>query len=143
MSIYYFSDTPCTQFLQGSIRHKPDAYLDELRDALRKRAGKDISVTTVWRTLRRSGFTMKQVCDSGLILHQNRCNSVQITKAALERNEQHRLQYRLTFGTHYHPEQVLFVDESSFDRRTDVRGRAWALSGRDATRKTFFFRGRR
>ena len=69
MSIYFFFDTPCTQFLQGSIRHTPDAYLDELRDALRKRAGKDVSVTTVWRTLRRSGFTMKQVFDSGPIFH--------------------------------------------------------------------------
>ena len=63
------SDPYSTQFLQGSIRHTPDAYLDELREALRKRAGKDVSVTTVWRTLRQSGFTMKQVCDSGPIFH--------------------------------------------------------------------------
>lgn len=41
------------------------------------------------------------------------------------------------------PEHAVFVDESSFDRRTSLRNRAWALRGRKAERKWFFVRGRR
>ena len=51
--------------------------------------------------------------------------------------------YRYNFGSQYTPEQAVFVDESSFDRRTDIRGRAWALSGKTALRKAFFVRGKR
>jgi Winged helix-turn helix len=53
-----------TKFLQGSIRHTPDAYLDELRDALEQRTGKLVSQPTIWRVLKASGFTMKKVSRS-------------------------------------------------------------------------------
>lgn len=43
----------------------------------------------------------------------------------------------------YKPEQLVFVDESATDRRTTVRGVAWAIRGRRALRKVFFVRGRR
>jgi hypothetical protein len=66
-----------------------------------------------------------------------------LSKNALERNETLRLAYRHTFGTEYTAEQAVFVDESAFDRRTDMRGRAWALSGKAAIRKGFFIRGKR
>jgi hypothetical protein len=49
--------------------------------------------------------------------------------------------FRLHYGNHYTPEQTVFVDESSFDRRTGIRGRAWALSGQRAIRKCFLFVG--
>ena len=48
---------------------------------------------------------------------------------ALERSEVKRAALRLAYGSQYTPEQTVFVDESSFDRRTSIRGRAWALSG--------------
>lgn len=67
----------------------------------------------------------------------------QITKVALERSEFKRGQFRVRYGNQYTPEQTVFVDESSFDRRTAIRGRAWALSGQRAERKCFFVRGRR
>jgi DDE superfamily endonuclease len=51
--------------------------------------------------------------------------------------------FRHTFGTLYTPDQVVFVDESSFDCRTEIQGRAWALSGKAAVRKDFFIRGQR
>ena len=67
----------------------------------------------------------------------------QITRQALERNSIVRAEFRTYWGTHYTPEQTVTVDESSFDRRTALRGRAWALKGRRAYRKCFFVRGRR
>ena len=51
--------------------------------------------------------------------------------------------YRYTFGTLYTADQAVFVDESSFDRRMEIRGRAWALSGKSAVQKAFFIQGKR
>jgi len=38
---------------------------------------------------------------------------------------------------------LVFVDESSVDRCTTYRGRAWSIRGTKAQRKAFFVRGRR
>ena len=42
-----------------------------------------------------------------------------------------------------HPTTDWFVDESSFNRRTAIRGHAWVLRGQRAVRKCFFVRGKR
>jgi hypothetical protein len=67
----------------------------------------------------------------------------QLTRLALERSEAKRVAFRYEYGTQYTAEQTVFVDESSFDRRTSIRGKAWALSGERAQRKCFFVRDRR
>lgn len=69
--------------------------------------------------------------------------SSQLTRLALERSEAKRLAFCYEYGTKYTAEQTVFVDESSFDRHTSIRGKAWALSGERAQRKCFFVRGRR
>lgn len=46
-------------------------------------------------------------------------------------------------GLKYSPDQLVFVDESAFDRRVPFRGYAWALKGERAVRKCFFIRGKR
>ena len=46
----------------GSIQRAPDLYLDELRELLTITCGVDVSESTIWRTLKRAGFTMKKVC---------------------------------------------------------------------------------
>ena len=144
LHIYHTFYYRLLQFLQGSIRHTPDAYLDELKEALQEWTGVSASQSTIWRILTASGFTMKKVS----LCHNPKCchpgNQVdQISKNALEQNEALRARYCLEFGLRYAAEQAVFVDESSFDRRTDIRGRAWALSGRAAIRKAFFVRGKR
>jgi len=60
----------------------------------------------------------------------------------MERNAQHRAEYAARIGD-YRPDQLVFVDESAVDRRTTYCGYAWAIKGRQATRKAFFCRGRR
>ncbi|KAH7923725.1 hypothetical protein BV22DRAFT_1014820 [Leucogyrophana mollusca] len=47
----------------------------------------------------------------------------QITRVAAERSAQKRLEFLTRIGT-YMAEQLVFVDESSVDRRTTYRGRA-------------------
>lgn len=49
----------------------------------------------------------------------------------------------LHIGLNYQPAQLVFVDESSCDRRTTFRGYAWAIKGQRAIRSVFFVRGRR
>lgn len=49
------------QFLQGTIRHSPDVYLDEMKELLEERIGVEVNESTIWRALYRSGFTMKKV----------------------------------------------------------------------------------
>ncbi|KAI0308881.1 hypothetical protein OF83DRAFT_1024500, partial [Amylostereum chailletii] len=51
-----------SQFLQGYVRFRPDVYLDEMRELVEDRLDVEVSDSTIWRTLSRSGFTMKKVC---------------------------------------------------------------------------------
>jgi hypothetical protein len=49
----------------------------------------------------------------------------------------------VTIGTYYEPEQLVFVDESAFDRRVSRRPYGWAPIGSRARRRDFFIRGKR
>jgi hypothetical protein len=69
-------------------------------------------------------------------------NVPQLTRVAAERSAEKCLDYIARIGA-YTPEQLVFVDESSVDRRTTYRGRAWSIRGTKAQRKAFFVRGRR
>jgi len=109
----------------GIIGRNPDAYLDEMVDLIDNETGQRVSKSTIWRYLTNAGFTMKK-----------------ITKVAVERSVVERQRY-LDRVCHYRAEQLVFVDESSVDRRTTYRGRAWSIVGTKAQRKAFFLRGRR
>ncbi|KZV60880.1 hypothetical protein PENSPDRAFT_565189, partial [Peniophora sp. CONT] len=58
------------RYLIGLIRRNPDAFLDELRDEMQEATGKVVHQATVWRTLERNGFTMKEVRRDCLGLRQ-------------------------------------------------------------------------
>ncbi|KIL68989.1 hypothetical protein M378DRAFT_70483, partial [Amanita muscaria Koide BX008] len=111
-------------FLFSTIRETPDFYLDELRDLLAVNCGIRVSRTTIWRTLKAGGLTMKK-----------------LSRIALERSHEKQLEYITRIST-YTPEQLIFVDESSVDRQTTYRGKAWSVCGTEAHRKAFFVCGR-
>ena len=67
----------------------------------------------------------------------------QATCPAMEQNEDDRAQYQLIIGSHYEAEQLVFVDESAFNRRVSCRPFAWAPIGSWARRRDFFIRGKR
>ncbi|KIK74203.1 hypothetical protein PAXRUDRAFT_91192, partial [Paxillus rubicundulus Ve08.2h10] len=48
------------EFLLGTIEKAPDLYLDELQEMLAASCGRTVSKSTIWRTLRKTGFTMKK-----------------------------------------------------------------------------------
>jgi hypothetical protein len=49
------------QYIQGALDKSCDAYLDELQESLQEACGVDASTTTIWRALKRSGYSMKKV----------------------------------------------------------------------------------
>ena len=67
------SSLPCTveqyphahinhvKLLTGALRRCNDRYLDELKDLLAERCGITVSESTIWRTLQRAGFRLKEV----------------------------------------------------------------------------------
>ena len=65
-----------------------------------------------------------------------------MSHVAVERSVQARFEYLAQIGT-YRADQLVFVDESSVDRRTTYRGRAWSIRGTKVQRKAFFVRGQR
>ncbi|KAJ7450497.1 Homeodomain-like protein [Mycena galericulata] len=50
-----------TKFLCALVRHSPDIYLAELQEILEDRLGVSVDESTLWRSLKRCGFTMKKV----------------------------------------------------------------------------------
>lgn len=59
----------------------------------------------------------------------------------MEQNAQDRAIYKNLVNTHYRPEQLVFADESHFNRLTLRRPYAWSIRGERATRYEFFLRG--
>ena len=59
----------------------------------------------------------------------------------MERNEQDRQEFRTLINTQYRPEQLVFADESHFNRLTLRRPYAWAKRGERASRHELQFRG--
>lgn len=45
--------------------------------------------------------------------------------------------------SHYSPSQLVFTDESAYDRRTLSRRYGWSFKGRRAYKSIFFVRGKR
>ena len=82
-------------------------------------------LSTISRTLQKRGLTRKK-----------------LTTRAREQDEQLRGEY-LARIQQYHPRQLVFVDESSCDRRVSQRVYGWAPLGTRSRRREFFVRGAR
>ena len=133
--------TDLYKHLFDTLSCMPDLYLDELWLELQQTSGVDVSISTIWRTLVKGGFSMKKV--SGMLMPMAETYiAQQLTRTAIERSAEKRANFAARIGT-YEANQLVFVDESTVDRRTTYRGRAWAIWGHKATRKCFFCRGKR
>ena len=65
-----------------------------------------------------------------------------VDRRAMEQNEDVRAVYRFHMAFEYRPEQLVFVDESSCDRRLS-REYGRTLRGHRVTKKTVFVCGKR
>jgi hypothetical protein len=50
------------QFMLALLEHSPDLYLDEIQEQLEVQHNVEVSVATIWRTLKRLGIGSKSVC---------------------------------------------------------------------------------
>ncbi|KAJ7118077.1 hypothetical protein C8R44DRAFT_738033 [Mycena epipterygia] len=100
-----------SQYLHESLDQSCDKYLEELQLGLAETCGRPVSQSTVWRALKRSGYTMMKE----LVIEARQS---QLTRVAIERSVHKRARYKYKMGLHYQPYQLVFVDESSCDRRT-------------------------
>ena len=129
-----------SQFLLDYVARTPDAELDELAAALRGDCGITISAPTICRELARHGLTRKKVRASVDMKCTSALDVFQITKPALERDEELRTRFRLHM-LEYAPEDLVFVDESACNRHTFVRKYGRAPCGVRAQRHDFFVKG--
>ena len=108
------------KYLESLLERTPDLYLHKLQNDLLTNRGVHVSLSTISKTLRKRGLTRKK-----------------LTIPAKEQDEQLRGEY-LARIQQYRPDQLVFVDESSCDRRTGRRAYGWGpLRGRSRRRECF------
>ena len=111
------------KYLESLFERTPDLYLHKIQGDLIINRGIDVLLNTISRTLRKRGFTRKK-----------------LMIPAKEQNNWLRGEY-LARIQQYEPHQLVFVDESSCDRRTSRRAYGWAPLGNRSRRRECFVRG--
>ncbi|KAL9938784.1 hypothetical protein V8E36_002503 [Tilletia maclaganii] len=117
--------TSSTALVSELVLRRPDLYLDEIADILFRSTGRQVSLSTIHRTLGRVGLTRKRA-----------------HKIAKERSPDKRAEYELRIAR-YEPNQLVFVDETSYDIRDPVRTYARSVRGQVAPLVRLFNRGHR
>ncbi|KAE8186720.1 hypothetical protein CF336_g6866 [Tilletia laevis] len=112
-------------FARELVLRRPDLYLAEVRDILFNVTGHLLSESTIHRYLDRGGISRKRA-----------------HKIAQEQCPIKRAEYELQIGQ-YHPSQLVFVDETSYDARTSVRVHARSQRNHNAPLRRPFNRGQR
>jgi hypothetical protein len=141
LSLIYMMLIDQIQYILTILNDAPATYLEDIRLML-KGVGVEVHTSTIWRALKRRNYSMKTV--SFLILAQRIVHShwFQPMKAAKEANTRLQDEYMLKISD-YKRRSLVFIDESSFDRRASIRKRAWAKVGHRVIEKVPFLRGRR
>lgn len=125
------------------LDHSPDIYLDEIQAQLSEMHGLDVSLATIYRTLKRLGIGSKKVSLPPLSRILTILSlSCKLSKAAAERSEEARREFRLEIGAEP-PERIVTADESAVNLLTTYRQNGWSYRGIRARKKCKFVRGTR
>jgi hypothetical protein len=124
------------------LEHSPDLYLDEIQEQLGDMHGIDVSLATVSRTLKRLGYSNKRVTFGIFSAPTCSIHLFQLSKAAAERSEEARRQFRMEIGAEA-PECIVCADESAVNILTTYRLNGWAYRGIRARKRCKFVRGTR
>ncbi|KAJ8508493.1 hypothetical protein ONZ45_g9242 [Pleurotus djamor] len=119
-------NTDMTHDLLTLLSEAPDMYLDEIQDWIAVTHDKGLSKSAISELLRDCGLTYK-------LLH----------KAASERDNEYRSEWKAEVNNHYVGRQIVVVDESSKDERTLFRRYGHAPKGQRAATSAPFVRGDR
>jgi transposase len=115
-----------THDLYTLLKEAPELYLDEIQDWIALAFQTSVSKSTLFRNIRDAGVTYKL-----------------LGKAAAERDEDARQEWKDNINTHFVASQMVFVDETSKDDRTIYRHYGRAVSEQQATIRANFVRGDR
>ncbi|THU92035.1 hypothetical protein K435DRAFT_800798 [Dendrothele bispora CBS 962.96] len=122
-----FLTIPNNKYIYTILSRHRTMYLSEIQEELLDNCGVNVSLTTLFRTLRRLHFSHK-------------CVSAQ----ALERNNLERSAFLNEMADLVqNPDQLMFTDEAARNRRTQQRKFGYALKGRRCTVRQHFVRGSR
>ena len=115
-----------THDLYTLLEEAPEMYLSEIQDWMALTHEVNISRPTLHENIRDAGLSYKL-----------------LRRAAGERDEDYRQEWRQGVNDHYIASQMVFVDETSKDDRTIYRHYGRAVTGRRATINANFVRGDR
>ncbi|KAF8234206.1 hypothetical protein L208DRAFT_1262765, partial [Tricholoma matsutake] len=106
------------KFMLAVLDQNPDIYyLDEIQEQLGDQHGIEISLATIWQTLKRLGITTKQASIS-----------------------QHLLYFTLAIGNEL-PERLVCIDEATVNILTSYRENSWSHQGLQVQKSTKFVCG--
>ena len=124
-----------------NVVFNPNISLDELRDTIKTETGTQISLSTIWHHLKHEGFTLKKVS------HVHCLWSSFDVLVAFSFVSDHEMRYgtwrkTMAFFRHriskFDPAQLVFVDESSFDRWVTYRTSVWGFQVQRVFHKLHF-----
>lgn len=128
------------QCILAMLNDSPTTYLEDIRLML-KGMGVNVHTSNIWRTLKRRGYSMKTVSHWPFPCSSH-SPGFQPMKAAREANTLLQDAY-IHEISQYKRLSLVFIDESSFDRRASIRKQAWAKVGQRVISTVPFLRGRR
>jgi transposase len=112
-------------YLLELVHHRPDYFLDKLTNLMESNCFISVHYTTIHRELVRAGVSLKK-----------------LRKIAKERNEDLRADFKRRMAQ-YLPHELMFIDETSKDERTQCRRWGRAKKSCRACMRGPFVRGRR
>jgi hypothetical protein len=115
--------THYSKYLESLLKRTPDLYLHKLKKDLTISCSLEVGLSTILRMLKERGFTHKKL---GITFGEQ-------SKQAQEEYWAHIQQYN--------PDQLVFVDESSYDHRTGRHSYSWAPNGLRLRQQECFVRG--
>src|SRR5687767_5520316 len=107
------------------MNQRADWYLYEIQQELQRPTTRSIAISTIWYYLKRLSYNHKQ-----------------ITKHARERCDVARARFTCEIS-HFSLYQLVFCDETAYDKRTLSRQFGWSLRGQRACMASPFVRGKR
>ena len=97
-----------------SLIIKPTSFLCEIQHQLLQSTGKWVHASTICRTIKEQGLTYKKV-----------------RTVAIQQSEERRIQY-MTEISIFHPDMLIWIDETGSDRRNSIRKYGYSLRGTPA-----------
>lgn len=119
-------DSEQTEELLAVVQDAPEVFLDEITDWIAVAYGMRMPKSTLWDILSDCGMSYKM-----------------LSKAAAERDDEARRQWKEYMQENWVASQVVVVDETSKDDRTIYRHHGWSARGTRAETTAQFVRGQR